>query len=526
MSTEREHAHDRKRDDDRRDHDDRSVGRVNRSAMLNAPEHPVTSGLIARKAARDDNGVEAGADQAIATAASSSGMSLPSPIMRKFEASLGADLSGVRVHTGAESQSAASAVGAKAYTMGQDIHFGAGHYDPSSSGGEHLLAHEVAHTVQQRGGAPSRMNKLEVSSPGDSCEAEADHAADAMVASRPTSVGGSSGLARQIVQREAAGNAGSSGGATPFDLSTLPRVVMKRFDQMSVDRLRPLTLAQINRAYGDYITACNSVNAKLTAKRDKNAADKQALVDITLGVAGMIVGFTPAGAAVGASLAPSATAGALDFSTDTVLAVLTKAGVDTSKSADVADALGNRIKSLLANVTPEIGKKLVDKAADKAAAMTFKINTVGSQEDKACSYVDALAHSADISSSVLLGSAASTDDLSALAAVCSQFTAATEAVYEADVQAKANNFLTQVAPTIGERGNGKSGNGVIVQMNAYGQVRLASVMYIMDSANYRFLSWVTPDMEAAARSMYPEVQTLDPRMIVGHIPDPNVEGPM
>src|SRR6185312_164667 len=179
MSTEREHAHDRKRDDDRRDHDDRSVGRINRSAMLNAPAHPVTSGLIARKAARDDNGVEAGADQAIATAASSSGMALPSPIMRKFESSLGADLSGVRVHTGAESQSAASAVGAKAYTMGQDIHFGAGQYDPSSSGGEHLLAHEVAHTVQQAGGTPTRQHKLEVSTPFDPAEHEADAAANA-----------------------------------------------------------------------------------------------------------------------------------------------------------------------------------------------------------------------------------------------------------------------------------------------------------------------------------------------------------
>jgi hypothetical protein len=211
MSTEREHAHDRKHDDDHRDHDDRSVGRVNRSALLTAPTNPVTSGLIARKAARDDNGVEAGADQAIATATSSSGMALPSPIMRKFEASLGADLSGVRVHTGAESQSAASAVGAKAYTMGQDIHFGAGHYDPSSGAGEHLLAHEVAHTVQQGGGTPTRQNKLEVSTPFDPAEHEADAAADAIVAGRSASVSFGSGVARKVMREEAEGEAGGDG---------------------------------------------------------------------------------------------------------------------------------------------------------------------------------------------------------------------------------------------------------------------------------------------------------------------------
>ena len=124
-------------------------------------------------------------------------MSLPGTIMRKFEASLGADLSSVRVHTGAESQSAASAVGAKAYTMGQDIHFGAGHYDPSSSAGEHLLAHEVAHTVQQAGGAPKRQNKLEVSTPFDPAEHEADSAADAMVSGQSFQVGVGSGIQRE-----------------------------------------------------------------------------------------------------------------------------------------------------------------------------------------------------------------------------------------------------------------------------------------------------------------------------------------
>ena len=198
MATEREHTHAQHEPTIAPTHDDLAPGLSSRSARLDAPANPIMSGLIARKASRDDNGVADGADGAIATAASSSGTSLPEPIMRKFESSVGTDLSSVRVHTGPDSAAAASAVGAKAYTMGQDIHFGAGQYDPSSGGGQHLLAHEVAHTVQQRGGSPVRQNKLEVSSPHDAAEHEADRAADAMVSGAPTTIGSASGFHRQV----------------------------------------------------------------------------------------------------------------------------------------------------------------------------------------------------------------------------------------------------------------------------------------------------------------------------------------
>src|SRR5689334_23005507 len=75
---------------------------------------------------RDDNGVAAGASEAVAQAGGSSGTPLPDELRTRFEGSLGADLSGVRVHTGPDSQAAADAVGARAYAVGNDIHFGAG----------------------------------------------------------------------------------------------------------------------------------------------------------------------------------------------------------------------------------------------------------------------------------------------------------------------------------------------------------------------------------------------------------------
>ena len=57
----------------------------------------------------------------------------------------------VRIHTGAQAAESARSVGARAYTVGQNIVFGAGQYAPHTSQGRQLLAHELTHTVQQSG---------------------------------------------------------------------------------------------------------------------------------------------------------------------------------------------------------------------------------------------------------------------------------------------------------------------------------------------------------------------------------------
>jgi hypothetical protein len=160
---------------------------------------PATAEALGRAfAPRDDNHVAADADGAVARAAGSTGQPLPDGVRERFESSLGVDLSPVRVHTGAASAEAAHAVGARAYTEGQDIHFAANQYAHEDPFGMHLLAHEVAHTVQQRGGTPHRQHKLEVSTPGDASELEADRAADAMVAGAPATVSAGDGIvARQ-----------------------------------------------------------------------------------------------------------------------------------------------------------------------------------------------------------------------------------------------------------------------------------------------------------------------------------------
>jgi hypothetical protein len=68
----------------------------------------------------------------------------------KMESSFGVDLGEVRLHTGEAAEEAAKKESARAFTRGRDISFAAGEYEPSSPEGLELIAHEVAHIVQQR----------------------------------------------------------------------------------------------------------------------------------------------------------------------------------------------------------------------------------------------------------------------------------------------------------------------------------------------------------------------------------------
>jgi hypothetical protein len=79
------------------------------------------------------------------------GHEMPRPVRQYFEPRFGTDLTGVRLHTDANAGNLASAIGARAFTSQQDIFFAHGQYQPESPTGQRLLAHELTHTVQQRG---------------------------------------------------------------------------------------------------------------------------------------------------------------------------------------------------------------------------------------------------------------------------------------------------------------------------------------------------------------------------------------
>lgn len=78
------------------------------------------------------------------------GRSLEASTQTLMESRFATDLSPVRVHTGGEAARLSQDLSAKAFTIGNDIFFGEGHYRPESDAGKHLIAHELAH-VQQGG---------------------------------------------------------------------------------------------------------------------------------------------------------------------------------------------------------------------------------------------------------------------------------------------------------------------------------------------------------------------------------------
>ncbi|MBB5867923.1 hypothetical protein F4553_001302 [Allocatelliglobosispora scoriae] len=116
------------------------------------------------------------------------GSSLPQPIRDDMESRFGADFSGVRVHTGEQAAASAASVQAHAYTVGDEIVLGAGRTDLAGTDGQHTLAHELTHVLQQRAGAvdgTATGDGIQVSDPSDRFEQAAEANATSVLAAPP-----------------------------------------------------------------------------------------------------------------------------------------------------------------------------------------------------------------------------------------------------------------------------------------------------------------------------------------------------
>ncbi|WP_321930945.1 eCIS core domain-containing protein [Paraburkholderia guartelaensis] len=133
-----------------------------------------------------------------------------------MEARFDHDFSDVRVHAGAEAARSADAINAHAYTVGHDIVFASDHYAPDTAGGKKLLAHELAHVMQQRSAAPVAPHELGVSH-STTDEALADRAADAALGGPGSSGGMAAGRATAAagLQRKDANDADAAQQAQP-----------------------------------------------------------------------------------------------------------------------------------------------------------------------------------------------------------------------------------------------------------------------------------------------------------------------
>lgn len=137
---------------------------------------------------------------------SGGGSPLAPDVRDEMQARLGHDFSDVKVHTDSQAHESARSVNAHAYTVGSSVVFQRDKYDPSSTEGKTMLAHELTHVVQQRSGpvdGTSAGGGIKISDPSDRFEREASANADRVMSAdvTPSLAVGSSAAA---VQREEA----------------------------------------------------------------------------------------------------------------------------------------------------------------------------------------------------------------------------------------------------------------------------------------------------------------------------------
>lgn len=140
---------------------------------------------------------------------SGGGSPLDDGVRSGMEARMGQDFSDVRVHTGDAADASARSVSAHAYTVGSDIVFQRGAYDPGSAQGQTLLAHELTHVVQQRTGpvdGTPAAGGVSISDPSDRFEVEAAQNADRVMSQPAPATQLSSPGPAAAVQRHADGD--------------------------------------------------------------------------------------------------------------------------------------------------------------------------------------------------------------------------------------------------------------------------------------------------------------------------------
>ncbi|MFC5730650.1 MULTISPECIES: DUF4157 domain-containing protein [Nocardioides] len=149
-----------------------------KAALAGRPDVLGHSGLLGLQRAAG-NSAAAGMMEdapAVQDVVSGSGQPIDADVRGDLEARMGHDFSDVRVHTGDAADASARSVSAHAYTVGSNIVFQRGAYDPGSAAGQRMLAHELTHVVQQRSGPVDGTpigGGISVSDPSDRFEREA-----------------------------------------------------------------------------------------------------------------------------------------------------------------------------------------------------------------------------------------------------------------------------------------------------------------------------------------------------------------
>jgi len=197
-------------------------------------------------------GVDGGS--ALDQVSGSAGAPLDSRMSSQAGSLLGVNLSDVRVHTGGDAAAAADGLSANAFTHGKDVYFGAGNYQPGTSGGDRLIAHELVHVAQQQSAGPAtQLKSTEVSGAHDAAEVEADRGAAAILSGMPFQASATPApISRDVKHEDLNGNPGEI-----IDPKTKKPVTQHKDPTMgdSANHAKPQAAGQEARAAGVKIVA-------------------------------------------------------------------------------------------------------------------------------------------------------------------------------------------------------------------------------------------------------------------------------
>jgi Domain of unknown function (DUF4157) len=178
------------------------AGLIQTTAPATLMRKPVNTLLSRRSETRDARELASIAPASVQEVLRSPGRPIERQTRSHFERSFDHEFGKVRIHHDAKAAESAAQVNAEAYAVGRDIVFGAGRYSPTTVSGRALLAHELAHTIQQSNSSATRRSELQIAEPSSPLEAEAERAAEATRHGAASKVNGSN--SSSLLQRQPA----------------------------------------------------------------------------------------------------------------------------------------------------------------------------------------------------------------------------------------------------------------------------------------------------------------------------------
>ncbi|ADD04331.1 DUF4157 domain protein [Natrialba magadii ATCC 43099] len=294
-------------------------------------EQQTEASLHRNKAAHRDHepAGEASVPDSVRAVVSEPGQQLEGEVKAGLEGRLDASLDHVQIHTGPTAQQACEEVNARAFAVGNHIAFGPDEYDPSSPEGQHLIAHEVVHTLQQPDAPISMMPKTEVEmevDPDPAAEREADEIAGQVMRGWEAGLEGEMADTEIHVQRFTGAIADI--GSTVASFAKVNHDAQKAAQEDKADSYAQMGATEGNieervenleeqvSKLGEYVS--EQVRPASTKRQMVTEAGKDALssgAGLATGAGIAALGLAgPFGAIIGAGLAGAATKGMLDTS--------------------------------------------------------------------------------------------------------------------------------------------------------------------------------------------------------------------